>query len=325
MTAEARGASIRRALVTGITGLVGSHVARAFLAHDVEVIGACRRAPRAEQRISGVRYEVVGNLDRETRWDDVLSGVDVVVHAAAHAHVMSPTAADHSAYRSVNVGGTQNLAAAVRRVGVGRLVFVSSIKVNGEATPRGAFGATDKPAPRDAFGRCKADGEQVVRDELSASNWTIVRPPLVYGPGMRGNFARMAHLVSTGLPLPFAAVRNRRSLIGVENLADLIRVMCSHPAASGKVWLASDDNDVSTPEIIRAIATEIGLPARLWPCPTWLLRTAGAVIGRGAEMRRLTESLYLDIEPTRQLLGWAPSVSFRDGLARALEGYRVSA
>ena len=314
----------KRVLVTGVTGLVGSHVARCFVERGFEVIGTCRRTLRRDNRLAGVRYELIGDIGPDTRWDEVLQAVDVVVHAAAHAHVMSPTSLDQAAYQRVNVAGTKVLAAAARRAGVGRLVFVSSIKVNGEATPREPFRATDEPSPKDAFGRCKLAGEQVVRRELPDTQWSIVRPPLVYGTGMRGNFARMAHLVSTGLPLPFATVQNRRSLIGVENLADLIVLLSTHPAAVGKVWLAADGEGVSTPELVRVIAGEIGLAARLWPCPSVLLRAIGAMVGRGAEMRRLTESLYLDIEPTVRELSWTPGVSFHEGLARALEGYRVS-
>lgn len=324
MNPESSPALPRRVLVTGVTGLVGSNVAAQFASRGVEVIGICRREVRADARIPGVQYHAVAGIGPETRWEHVLRDVDVVVHAAAHAHVMAPSPTDHAAYQYVNVAGTRALASAALEAGVARFVFISSIKVNGEATPKGPFRASDVPAPRDAFGRCKLGGEQAVQDVLPASKWTIVRPPLVYGRGMRGNFARMAHLVSTGLPLPFASIANRRSLVGVENLADLVVLASAHHAASGRVWLAADGEDVSTPALIRAIAREIGLPARLWPFPSMLLRSFGAIAGRRAEMRRLTESLYLDIEPTQRELGWAPRVPLQVGLANALESYRVA-
>jgi nucleoside-diphosphate-sugar epimerase len=314
----------KRVLVTGVTGLVGRGVAKTLVGGGTEVVGACRTTVRPEARVLGVRYVEVGEIGLETRWDDALRDVDAVVHAAAHAHVMSPSARDHAAYHRVNVAGTRVLARAAEAHGVGRFVFVSSIKVNGEATLRGPFTSDDHPAPRDAFARCKLAGEEAIRDSLSRSQWVIVRPPLVYGAGMRGNFARMAHLVSTGLPLPFGAIDNRRSLVGVDNLSDLIALLISHPRAVGRVWLASDGEDVSTPELVSAIANVIGLPARLWSAPVWLLRVLGAVAGRHSEMRRLTESLYLDIDQTRDMLGWKPKIALRDGLARALEGYRVS-
>ena len=307
-----------RVLVTGVSGLVGRHTARALLAQGHSVVGALRRRLPDAERLPGVHYVDVGDIGPTTRWEGVLENVDAIVHSAAHAHVMSPTALDEFAYRRVNVEGTRVLANAARKAGVRRLLFVSSIKVNGEATPERAFSADDIPAPRDAFGRCKYDGEQVIRDEMPADAWVIVRPPLVYGRGMRGNFARMTQLVARGWPLPFGSIVNRRSFVGAENLADLIVRALEHPRAVGRVWLAADGEDLSTPELVRAIATAQSCAARMWPCPVPLLRAAGVVLGKGAEMRRLTESLYVDAEPARSELGWQPRWRFAEGLSRAL-------
>ena len=307
-----------RVLVTGVSGLIGRHTARALSMRGHAVLGVVRRSLSAAERVPGVQYVELGDIGPTTRWDEVLQNVDAIVHSAAHAHVMAPTALDELAYRRVNVEGTRALAIAARKAGVRRLLFVSSIKVNGEATPERAFTAEDTPAPRDAFGRCKLDGEQAVREVLSTNDWVIVRPPLVYGRGMRGNFARMTQLVARGWPLPFGSIVNKRSFLGAENLADLIVDALEHPRAVGRVWLASDGEDLSTPELVQAIAAAQSCAARVWSCPVPLLRALGVVLGKGAEMRRLTDSLYVDATPARGELGWQPRVRFAEGLSRAL-------
>lgn len=318
MAVESVGASSQRVLVTGVTGLVGRHVAKTLIAGGAQVVGAVRGPVDPLKKIPGVQYCQVGDIGPATHWDAALHGVSAIVHAAAHAHVMAPRDADREAYRIVNVQGTQALAEAARRSGVARMLFVSSIKVNGEATPERAFRADDTPEPRDAFGRCKHEAELALRATLPAESWVIVRPPLVYGPGMRGNFARMTELVARGWPLPFAAIRNRRTLVGVDNLADLIAAALVHPRAAGRVWLAGDRDDVSTPELVRAIAAARGMTARLWSCPPALLRQMASVVGRGEEIRRLIDSLYLDSTPAREELGWAPRTPFAHGLQAAL-------
>ena len=307
-----------RVLVTGVAGLIGRHTARALIAQGHAVLGLARREVPGAERESGVQYVNFGDIGPTTRWDEILQNVQAIVHCAAHAHVMAPTARDALAYQRVNVEGTRALASAAREAGVGRFLFVSSIKVNGEATPECAFTAEDSPAPRDAFGRCKRDGEQAVRDALPSDAWIIVRPPLVYGRGMRGNFARMTQLVARGWPLPFGSIVNRRSFLGVENLADLICRALEHPHAVGRVWLASDGEDLSTPELVQAIAAAHACAARVWSCPVPLLRAAGVALGKGAEVRRLTDSLYVDATPARGELGWQPRVPFAEGLSRAI-------
>jgi nucleoside-diphosphate-sugar epimerase len=226
------------------------------------------------------------------------------------------------AYQRVNVDATLALARQSTRAGVRRLLFLSSIKVNGESTPGRPFTANDTPDPRDAFARCKQAAEAGLL-ELAAQHgldFAIIRPPLVYGPGVRGNFGRLVRFVERGLPLPFASITNRRSLVSVWNLADLVALAIEHPAAAGRVWLVSDCEDVSTPELIRHIARALHRPARLWPVPPALLALAAAVVGRRDEALRLTGSLYVDVAPTAEVLGWRPALSLAAGLDRTVAG-----
>jgi nucleoside-diphosphate-sugar epimerase len=309
-------------LVTGVTGLVGRQVATELLARGHAVRGAVRRPVLPAERVRGLEYVDVGDLGPATSWHEALCGVDYVVHAAAHVHVMRPTPQDHAAYVRVNVNGALALAEQAAQAGVRRLVFVSSIKVNGESTPRRPFAADDDPQPLDAFGRCKYDAEAGLLDVASRRGLgvVIVRPPLVYGPGVRGNFDRLIRLIARGVPLPFATIMNRRSLVSVWNLADLVACALVHPSASDKVWLVSDEEDVSTPELIRRIASAMQLPARLWPAPPALLRAAATVLGRRDEVLRLIGSLYVDTTLTRQGLGWRPVMSLDEGLRRTIAG-----
>lgn len=309
-------------LVTGATGLVGRHVAAELVRRGRRVRGAVRRPVTEAERVPGVEYVQTGDLGPDTDWSEALLGVDRVVHAAAHVHVMRPTSADDLAYRRVNVEGTLALAEQSARAGLPRLLFLSSIKVNGESTPQRAFTAADTPAPHDAFARCKHAAESGLRELAGRHGFecVIVRPPLVYGPGVRGNFGRLLHSVQRGIPLPFDSIDNRRSLVSVWNLADLVALALEHAAAPGKVWLVSDREDVSTPELIRRIARALRRPARLFRVPPALLTMAATLAGRRDEALRLTGSLYLDVGPTAELLGWRPLMSLDTGLSRTVAG-----
>jgi nucleoside-diphosphate-sugar epimerase len=307
-------------LVTGVTGLIGRQVVADLLARGCEVRGAVRRELPGPLRSGGLRCVRVDDIGPDTDWREALAGAGSVVHAAAHVHVMRPGPADDLAYRRVNVEGTRTLAEQAARAGVRRLVFLSSIKVNGEATPNGPFTAADPPAPQDAFGRCKADAEAALREVCGRHGLEIVviRPPVVYGPGVRGNFGRLIRFVERGWPLPFAAVENRRSLISVWNLADLVALALAHAAAPGRTWLACDGEDVSTPELIRRIAAALDRKPRLWSVPPALLLAAAAALGRRDEALRLTGSLFVDASSTVRDLGWHPRLSLDEGLRRTV-------
>jgi UDP-glucose 4-epimerase len=260
-------------------------------------------------------------LEPSTDWTAALDGVSAVIHCAARVHVMADTAADPlEEFRHVNVQGTLNLARQAAAAGVRRFVFVSSIKVNGEATQPGApFTADDAPAPLDAYGVSKMEAEQGLR-ELAAQTGMeviIIRPPLVYGPGVKANFAAKMRWLQRGVPLPLGAIHNQRSLVALDNLVDLIVTCLTHPAAANQTFLVSDGEDVSTSELLRRMGQALDRPARLLPVPQSWLKLAAAMVGKSDVAQRLCGSLQVDISKTRQLLSWTPPLSLDQGLKRA--------
>ncbi|MCC7274070.1 MAG: NAD-dependent epimerase/dehydratase family protein [Alphaproteobacteria bacterium] len=289
-----------RVLVTGAAGFVGRALTARLAASGVAVVAAVRRAEGAPEGAV-----VVGDLAAPVDWSRALDGVDAVVHLAARVHVMRERAADpDAAFAAVNVAATRGLAEAARRAGVRRLVFVSSVKVLGERTlPGRPFRDGDPPAPEDAYARSKRDAEDVLVS-IAGLETAIVRPPLVYGPGAAGNLRALARLVRSGLPLPFAGLDNRRSLVGVGNLATAIETCLRHPAAAGGRFLVADWHP-STAELVRALAAAAGRPPRLWPLPSALFRVL-AMLGGGAALARLTQSLEVDASGLAAL-GWRPA------------------
>ena len=270
---------------------------------------------------TGVGNVVVDGVDDKTDWRDELVDCDVVVHLAARVHVMYDASIDPLAeFRRVNVQGTLNLARQAAASGVRRFVFISSIKVNGEATQPGQpFTADDAPAPLDAYGISKMEAEQGLR-ELAAQTGmevVIIRPPLVYGPGVKANFAAMMRWLQRGVPLPLGAIHNQRSLVALDNLVDLIVTCLTHPAAANQTFLVSDDEDVSTTELLRRMGQAMGKPARLLPVPVSWLKVGAAMVGKRDAAQRLSGSLQVDIEKTCRLLGWVPPISLDEGLRRA--------
>lgn len=310
-------------LVTGANGFVGRALAATLSASGVPTRCAYRTREAAAQAPAGASGCVVGEIGRTTRWAETLIGVDTIVHLAARVHMMADSAADGLAeYRRVNLVGTVALARAAVASNVRRFVFVSSVKVNGDATNDRPFRECDEVAPAGAYGLSKWEAEQELR-ELARSTGlevVIVRPPLVYGPGVRANFRRLVRLVGRGIPLPFGLVDNRRSMIALDNLVNVL-VRCSvHPAAPGQTFLVSDGEDLSTPALIRRIAQTIGVPARLLPVPPPILRAVGRVIGRGPEFDRVLGSLQVDSDHARKTLDWSPPVSVDQGLRSAVLG-----
>jgi UDP-glucose 4-epimerase len=263
----------------------------------------------------------VGDLDAQTDWSAALAGVNAVVHTAARVHVMQEVAADPLAeFRRVNVQGTLNLARQAAQAGVRRLVFISSVKVNGEATLAGhPFTAQDMPAPLDAYGISKHEAEEGLRNiALSAAmDVAIIRPPLVYGPGVKANFAALMRAVQRGWPLPLGSIHNQRSLVGLDNLIDLIAVCLVHPNAANQTFVVSDGHDLSTAELVQNLARAAGVSARLWPVPVWMLRAGAALLGRSAAVQRLCGNLQVDISRTQTLLDWTPPVPAETGFRRA--------
>jgi nucleoside-diphosphate-sugar epimerase len=308
--------------VTGAAGFVGRAVCDQLRRKGWPVRGVGRTPPA--EGIPGVRF-VTRDLERDTSFRDLLEGVQAVVHLVARTHITRESGRGSlAAYRRTNVEVTQRLAAAAASSGVQRFVFVSSIKVNGETTVGFAFSEADVPAPPDAYGQSKWEAEQRLQRiaEDTGMDIAIVRPPLVYGPGVKGNFLRLLSAVRRGLPLPFGAVRNRRSLVHVENLASAIVLCLSRPEAANQTFLVSDGEDVSTPELIRRMAQALGTPARLLPVSSRILGAAGRLLLQTAAVDRLIGSLFLDCTKIRNVLGWSPKCTLDRGLRETAEWYR---
>jgi UDP-glucose 4-epimerase len=305
-------------LVTGASGFVGGAIVERLARDGHESVrGAIRREVELAPGVVPVR---VPALSSETDWSDAVRGVDTVVHAAARVHVMHERATDPlAAFRAVNVAGTLALARQAASAGVGRFVFISSIKVNGEETlPGRAFTEHDTPAPADAYGLSKLEAEQGLRSVAASTGLevVIIRPVLVYGPGVRANFRSMLQALYRGIPLPLGAVDNRRSLVALDNLVDLVIRCTAHPAAAGRTFMASDEEDLSTPELLRRTASALGVRARLFSVPVRALELAGRATGRNAAVRRLCRSLQVSPAGVREVLGWAPPVGVDQALAR---------
>jgi nucleoside-diphosphate-sugar epimerase len=301
-------------LVTGASGFVGQGLMQTLLQRGIPF--------RATSRQGGDELIPVGDIDGHTDWSAALTGVDTVVHlAAVSQNVVEGSPAVLAQYRSVNVEGTINLARQAAMAGVKRFVFISSIKVNGEATAKGRpFTATDAPAPESDYGRTKLEAEEGLQalSESMAMEVVIVRSPLVYGPGMKGSFRALVRLAQRGVPLPFASIDNRRSMVYLENLTDLIVTVANHPDAAGRTFMVADRKSPSTPELVRLIATVTGSSTLLLPFPPALLELAGAITGKRELVNRLTRSLEVDISETSRCLGWVPPFEMSDGLSRAL-------
>lgn len=304
-------------LITGASGFLGSRLAELLLAMpDINLTAAVGRCIE----IPAVRTIQVHGLDANTDWSAALLGQQVVIHAAARAHIMKDEIADPLAeYRKVNVDGTLTLARQAAAYGVKRFIFISSIKVNGEQTQLGQpFTAADIPAPEDAYGLSKFEAEQGLQLLAQETDMevVIIRPPLVYGKNVKGNFANMNRLVSKGLPLPLGAIHNQRSLVALDNLVDLIITCVEHPAAANQVFLASDGEDLSTTELLYGVAKAMGKPARLIPVPAGILQFGANILGKKAMAQRLLGSLQVDITKTKELLNWTPPLTVEQGLKR---------
>jgi nucleoside-diphosphate-sugar epimerase len=349
-------------LISGPNGFVGKKVCERLIAADLDVRGALRKAAPLTD---GCESTVVGNIDASTDWSLALTGIDGVVHLAARVHIMNDTAADPmAAFREVNVDGTRRLAEEAAKAGVKRFVFISSIKVNGEATKSpvedsrrsslslghrdaqgsatgnntseerldskfqlvasSAFSERDQPNPEDHYGQSKYEAELVLR-EIEASTGmevVILRPPLLYGPGVKANFLKLIQLVDKGLPLPLGEVKNKRSLLSLSNFSDVISKCATDARAGGQTFTVCDCDDVSSGELVERIAKALGKSPRLLPVPEWLMKFAGKLTGKSEQVQRLCSSLQVDSSHVRETLDWNPPVTMDEELLRVAEWYR---
>lgn len=318
---------LRRVVVTGANGFIGKHVCRLLVESGKEVT-ACIRAQADASLLAAIpgplRIHRMSSGGGDSDLARIFSSVDGVIHLAGRAHVMHETSADPlDEFRKVNVGGTEILASIAAEQGVKRFIYMSSIKVNGEATNGHPFHADDPPGYSDSYGQSKWEAEERLRQIAAGTTmqWVVVRPPLVYGPGVRGNFLTLLRSVFRGLPLPLGSLHNRRSLVSVFNLSDFVCLLLDHPAAANSRFLVSDQHDLSTPELLRRMAEALHCPSRVLPCPKVALHMAAAVLGRRSVTQRLCSSLVVDIQKAADSLRWRAPTTLSWGLSRTAEWF----
>ena len=314
---------MQKILITGATGFIGMQLCAKLLADGAHVRVAVWREESAGSLQKGLDAVQIDSIGPDTDWASALAGIDTVIHLAARVHVMDEKAEEPlAAYRRVNVAGTERLARMAVAAGVKRLVFMSSVKVHGEETAT-RYTEQDSPAPLDPYGVSKFEAEEVLK-RISLETGlevVVIRPPLVYGPGVKANFYKLMGLVARGLPLPFGSVKNARSMVYLGNLIDAVVLCAAHPLAAGQTFLVRDGEDVSTPELIRRLAAALNCQAHLFPFPPALMRLAGALTGRTIAVDRLLGSLVVDDSKIRKELGWKPPFTMAEGLKETGEWY----
>jgi len=317
---------MNRILVTGATGFVGNAVlCQLSLSSVGSLVAGLRKQTHGLPQ--GVEPIVVGDLLAGTDYSPVFKhDVDVLVHCAARVHIMDDHTTDPLAeFRKVNVAGTLNLAKQAAKAGVKRFVFISSIKVNGEATDGVPFTADDKAMMSDPYGVSKYEAEQGLLkvSQETGMEVVIIRPPLIYGPSVKANFQKMMQWMKQGVPLPLGAVYNKRSLVALDNLVDFIVLCTHHPKAANEIFLISDGEDVSTTELLRKVAKAMGKKAHLLPVPVGLMMFVAKLVGKEDVANRLFGSLQVDSSKARKLLGWKPVIGMDEQLRKTVKGCSI--
>lgn len=322
MSADTHSSQSERVLVTGVTGFIGSRLA-ARLRDTGWCVRGSGRQPQEGGADAETSYIRVDELSGNTEWRRALRDIDTVIHLASSAHEALRREADY--YQTVIVDGSRRLAEQAAACGVRRLIYVSSVKAVAESTRGNPLTPGSAPEPEDIYGRCKLAAERAINAVAADAGVEVVtvRPPMVYGPGVRGNFLRLLRLVDKAVPLPLGLVRNARSLVYVDNLCDLLRVCVVDNAAAGKTLFVSDGEDVSTPDLIRTMSALLGRRTRLLPVPMVLLRTLAKATGQSDQVRKLCGSLQVDITETQRIVNWSPTVSLAQGLASTVDWYKA--
>ena len=313
-------------LVTGANGFIGNSLCQFLSKLNIPAIGAMR-FENSFLKFKNVKHVSVGDISFDTNWSKILKNCEYIIHCAGKAHDMN-NVNNFDDYRKVNIEGTKNLAEQAANAGVKRLIFLSSVKVNGEGTDnisndqnKKVFRHYDIPNPQDGYSISKFEAEKVLWEVSSKSGLEIViiRLPLVYGRSVKGNLARLIKIVQSGIPLPLSLVKNQRSMIGIDNLIDLLICCIDHPNAAGKTFLASDTENLSTPDLIKNLANSMGRKSHLFPAPIFLLKLLGSILGKQKEINRLLGSLKVDSSYTQEVLNWTPPVSVTEGIRRMVQ------
>ncbi|MCU7835157.1 MAG: SDR family oxidoreductase [gamma proteobacterium symbiont of Taylorina sp.] len=307
-------------LITGSSGFIGQFLADELHKNKHNIVYTYRNSGNKVISTEENAFSI-GDINASTQWQFALTDVDIVIHLAARVHVMQETHADPlTVFREVNTLGSMRLAKQAVEAGVKRFIYLSTIKVNGERTSKTPFYADDQPNPREPYAVSKFEAEQqlLALGQKTGLDVVIIRPPLVYGPEVKGNFSRLIKLVDKSIPLPLAGIQNARSLVNIQNLCSLIQVCLSHPKAVGEVFLVSDAHDLSTSELFEKIAQALGKKSRLYYLPGGFLKFLTALAGRRSEYERLFGTLQVDISKNQQLLGWEPDVSVEEGIKKTV-------
>lgn len=312
-------------LITGLNGFVGLPLSQHLTAVGHQIIGVVRSHDSLTTVNPNIQLKAIGDIDEITDWQDCLGVVECVVHLANRAHVMDEQSSNPLAvYRKVNTAGTLHLARQAAAAGVKRFIFISSVKVNGESTFHGkALTSKDQHIPVDPYGLSKYEAELGLKliAEQTGIEVVVIRPPLIYGPGVKANFLKMMRWVEKGIPLPLGAIQNHRSMLGLDNLINFIELCLTHPNAAGQTFLVSDDHDVSTTELLKEIAAAMDRPSRLLSIPQYYIENLLILLGQRHISERLCGSLQLDISLAKKCLAWKPPYTFKDQLKKTVLDY----
>ena len=316
---------MKKICVTGANGFIGKNICKALILNGKSIRGFVRKID-PNMNSSEIDYILVGDISSKINWKNHLIGFDCIIHCAGKADALNKKN-ELNLYRSINTEGTRNLAEQAAQAGVKRLIFLSSIKVYGERLDKNnkkkVFTSFDTPYPNDSYSVSKLEAEKVLWEISSRTKLEVVviRLPLVYGPGAKGNIMRLIKLINCGIPLPLSTVKNQRSLIGIDNLSNLLIRCIEHPDAKGKTFLVSDNEDLSTPTLLRHIGFAINNPARLFPFPIFLLRFFSLIFGKKKEVSRLLDNCQVDSSYVCDTLKWIPPTSVKEGIKRMVQKY----